>query len=58
MDASMECVVLVLLEMGLSFSGIVCNLLVVATLRNEERLQVSFINPFITYTDVSHSSRD
>ena len=44
MEASVQCVILVLLEMGLSFSGIVCNLLVVATLRHEESLKGSTLN--------------
>ncbi len=44
MESSTECVVLVLLEMGLSFSGIVCNLLVVATLRHEETLRGTTLN--------------
>ena len=35
MEAAAQCVALVLIEMGLSFSGIVCNLLIVATLRQE-----------------------
>lgn len=39
-----ECVVLVLLEMGLSFFGIVCNLLIVTTLRQEESLRASTLN--------------
>ncbi len=34
----------VLLEMGLSFTGIVCNLLVVTTLRHEESLKGSTLN--------------
>ena len=45
--ATTECVILVLLEMGLSFFGIVSNLLIVSTLRNpkqEERLNGSTIN--------------
>ena len=35
MEAAAQCVALVLIEMGLSFSGIVFNLLIVATLRQE-----------------------
>ncbi len=34
-SSDLRCVLLVLTEMGLSFSGIVCNLLVVTTLRQE-----------------------
>ncbi|TRY61503.1 hypothetical protein TCAL_05713 [Tigriopus californicus] len=44
MDNNTQCVILVLLEMGLSFSGIVCNLLVVTTLRQEESLNASTMN--------------
>ena len=39
-----ECIVLVLLEMSLSFFGIVSNLLIVTTLRNEETLRASTLN--------------
>ena len=39
-----ECIILVLLEMGLSFFGIVSNLLIVTTLRNEETLRASTLN--------------
>ena len=35
MEAAAQCVTLVLIEMGLSFTGIVFNLLIVATLRQE-----------------------
>lgn len=44
MDNSSQCVVLVLVEMGLSFLGIVSNLLVVTTLRQEESLKGSTLN--------------
>lgn len=44
MDNNTQCVILVLLEMGLSFSGIVCNLLVVTTLRQDETLKASTMN--------------
>ena len=40
----MECVVLVILEMCLSFAGIVCNLLIVATVRQDETLRASTLN--------------
>ena len=46
-DATTQCIILVLLEMGLSFFGIVSNLLIVSTLRNpqqEELLKGSTIN--------------
>ena len=39
-----ECVLLVLLEMGLAISGIISNLLVVTTVRNVDRLQSSTHN--------------
>ena len=39
-----QLVILVLLEMGLSFFGIVANLLIVTTLRQEESLKGSTIN--------------
>ena len=42
--ANTECIILVLLEMGLSFFGIVSNLLIVTTLRQEEGLKGSTIN--------------
>lgn len=41
---SSECIILVCLEMGLSFFGIVANLLIVTTLRQEETLKGSTIN--------------
>ena len=41
MEAAAQCVALVLIEMGLSFSGIVFNLLIVATLRREASRQLS-----------------
>ena len=44
MDSNTQCVILVLMEMGLSFSGIVCNLLIVTTLRQEETLRGSTLN--------------
>ena len=44
MDPNTQCVILVLMEMGLSFSGIVCNLLIVATLRHDESLKGSTLN--------------
>ncbi len=44
MDSNTQCVILVLLEMGLSFSGIVCNLLIVTTLRHDESLKGSTLN--------------
>ena len=43
-ETSKECIILVLLEMGLSFFGIVANLLIVTTLRQEETLKGSTIN--------------
>jgi len=44
MDVSAECVILVILEMCLSFLGIVCNLLIVATVRQDETLRASTLN--------------
>ncbi len=44
MDLNAQCVVLVLSEMGLSFLGIVCNLLVVTTLRHDESLRGTSLN--------------
>ena len=44
MESNGQCVILVLMEMGLSFSGIVCNLLIVTTLRQEETLKGSTLN--------------
>ena len=44
MEVSPECVILVILEMCLSFLGIVCNLLIVATVRQDESLRASTLN--------------
>jgi hypothetical protein len=44
MDSSVQCVILVLLEMGISFGGIVSNLLIVTTLRQDESLKGSTLN--------------
>ena len=43
-SSTSECVLLVLLEMGLAISGIISNLLVVTTVRNVDRLQSSTHN--------------
>ena len=40
----MEVVILVVLEMCMSFVGIVCNLLIVATVRNDESLRATTLN--------------
>ena len=43
-ELRMEVVILVVLEMCMSFVGIVCNLLIVATVRNDESLRATTLN--------------
>ena len=50
MEAAAQCVALVLIEMGLSFSGIVFNLLIVATLRQEASERIAFKCSYIRKT--------
>ena len=49
MEAAAQCVALVLIEMGLSFSGIVFNLLIVATLRQEASERIAFKWSYFTH---------